>query len=729
MYEEHKARGFFAKDHEFNPQQGSKQMEKTRFKGGTGKRGYGQGGAVDPAVFKEGIKKLASFFTITDPKLKQVRQSLDDEMYTNYQMKGAVENTYNQTMKDMRDQGLTSETQQKLVHYYEGSIKDLSQEEHKWYQEAFLPAMDMYKNSLSNALKEGGKDMEFNEGVFPRFALDKGGFLDRLLEGSRQGMGGLQGRYATTPSAMKGRSVFALEKDGHRQVVTLGKNNVLTAWENGKPEVIAKFDGKLKPGMEFEDGRKLTQATLKEASDHTDVKYFQDGVEGLLRKAAELQAYTRELSTLNNIKNDPRFESFAKHEDAKDIPDNYRHLKTPVPQLRDYKFEPHIAETLEDYLTPGPEGILPKAFELANNAVIKSLFLVPLPHIANEGLHWIPERGWGWVTPDGWQRLNQFSKPAIESVLKQDKLQKDIALNGGSPLYTRVANEMYWKSRVKESLKDLNKTPGFSQLAKDIGMAPKELYNLISDTSSKTMWSIRDMMYTEAIMEKQAQGMDLKAAIKEVERHMPNYRIPNRVMGSRSLAKVMKNPLVSVFSYYHYGMAKSFTEFGKSAVGTPKERMNAIGQMAVLGTLYYLLYPEMDKFLSKVSGKPLKMRRAGGTALMENIGKVTEGEKAPQDIVRSLVTPSPMLQIPIEVLFNRELFTGQKIYDPSKKDKGKRLAEYVGKQITPIRTAMQPMEGKKSVEDTLLEYFGDVRTVDEQKELRKKLKKALEEVR
>ena len=223
-------------------------------------------------------------------------------------------------------------------------------------------------------------------------------------------------------------------------------------------------------------------------------------------------------------------------------------------------------------------------------------------------------------TPKGLKELRENSGPAIDSVLKQDALQREITQAGGQLMYPSVFNEFYWKSRIDATLKAVQKQPTFVQMAKDLAMTPVNLVSKLSEYSSKTMWAVRDMMVTELYMAEKQKNPDRtpKELMEDIERHMPSYRIPNRVMGSRSIAWIMKQPLISVFSYYHYGMVKSFGEFGNSLAAPLKgsnvdwrtakqEFVNGASKAAMLGAMYAIIYPAMDKTMEMVSGAPGKI--------------------------------------------------------------------------------------------------------------------------
>ena len=692
--------------------------------GGTGKKGFGQGGAVafDPEAIRKTIKDTFEGFKksyIRTPEVLKATRYLDDELTRNKNMSIRDETNINKAYSELQMKaGLTPELDRKFIDVLENPNTHLSPEEQHVYNETVPYAQEYFSDALKAYNEVAGKHGEYDASIFPRFAIGKGGMIDRLLQASRTGQGPIIGNRAISPSSAKTRTTFALEHpDGRRQVITLGKDNTMTAWDNGKPTPIAKFDGPIKLGQELQgdnfDGAKIKQATFSEAQQHTDTKYFPSAVESLLRKGQELRAATRVLETVNKIKYSPEFSQMAMNADKVNVPDNWRHANINIPQLRNYKFEPNLAETLEDYAGNRLNNGAVKTLEMVQNGILKALFLWPLPHMNNEGAHWVPSRGLeGWFTPKGLKDLREKSGPAIQSVLQQDKIQREITEAGGQLMYPQVYNEYYWKDRLKSTLENIHTQPNFIRLAKDLALSPAKLVSKLSEYSNKSMWAVRDMMITELYLSEKQKNPERtpKELMTEIERHMPSYRIPNRVLGSRSIATVMKQPLLSVFSFYHYGMAKSFLEFGKSIAApmrgedinwrtAKQEFVNGASKAAMLGVMYSILYPAMDKSMEMITGVPGKFRRAGGLHLVEKILKVAKGKAPIQDLVRTMITPAPASQMAIEAFFNRDMFTGQHVND--------NLKTYVPEKLSPLRTAGAVSSGKKSKKEAAMEYLLD----------------------
>jgi len=219
------------------------------------------------------------------------------------------------------------------------------------------------------------------------------------------------------------------------------------------------------------------------------------------------------------------------------------------------------------------------------------------------------------------------------------------------------------------------------------------------------MWVARDIMYVQYVRELQTLGEKrtgtkptIAEAVKEAERHLPNYRMPSEILGSRSLAKTLKNPNISLFSRYHYGMVKSMVETLKDL--NPKhlkteagraEFRDGVDTMLAIGVALSVAYPLMDLMAQQVFGPEAEQRRAGPYHLMKAVGDVASGEKDLSALIWPVFTFNPALLALGQLAFNKQIFSGKPIYHPE--DKGKDIAkdvgEYAAKQVPQLQTGMR----------------------------------------
>jgi hypothetical protein len=209
-------------------------------------------------------------------------------------------------------------------------------------------------------------------------------------------------------------------------------------------------------------------------------------------------------------------------------------------------------------------------------------------------------------------------------------------------------------------------------------------------------------------------------AIREAEKHIPNYRIPTEVMGSRAFAKLMSDPLTSAFGRYHYGVFNSYANMVRDMVGknaTMEQRVEAVGNLLALGSLVFVIYPMVSYAIQKLTGddKVKKLTRgpaAVPSAILQSLPRsekpwqatelyhrLTPGEnKQWYDFLGSSITLAPAFREGLEQFpgINRDFLTGQHIEQPGEKSPVRRVAQRIehaaGSAISPIKTIEQGIE-------------------------------------
>jgi hypothetical protein len=245
-----------------------------------------------------------------------------------------------------------------------------------------------------------------------------------------------------------------------------------------------------------------------------------------------------------------------------------------------------------------------------------------------------------------------------------------------------VRNSSYLEGMFKESAEVLKKTPQFKEIAAKLGRTPVDLYAGLSKFSNTSMWTVRDVLYTQLIMEKmRSQGLSVKQAIDSVERHMPNYRLPSRIgekmLGSklsRMASQGLGNRNIFLFSRYHHGMVKSALNTVKDMAMLDKEVLKSkqfkegIDSALAIVVAMSLVYPMLDQmaqFVVDALGtnniEEAKVRRAGVLHVFDTIKEVTDSKKDAYALASILVTLHPIIQIMIETAMNEELYNRRDI--------------------------------------------------------------------
>jgi len=662
---------------------------------------------------------------------KEAAKLLDDELYILENKAKLDEYNVNRSVEYMKESGL-DKIGPKISDAFEGKQVDLSPQEQSALDSILKPTFKTWEEEMSKASSWKGKDFNVVDDVLPRYALGKGGIMDRikglLEEGSKTWAGGK----GLGKSPVKSRTFHTLvDEQGNRTVVS-AKGGKLFAWKDGEAHDLGKFDGTYGPGekVKLSNGQEYSVKLSKgeETRTHTDQRFLDNGVEALLYKIQELKKFNAQMEFLDKITKAPEFKDHLVQTKGTP-PEDWIQFngQERIPQFKDTYFHPRLAEVLEDHLNPQNVdlGYFRKPMELINNTMMKFMFLNPLAHINNEALHYIPEKVAELSrNPGSIGSMPKTMQSSIADVLHQSPFYQDLIKNGAPLLSLRVFNEQFHNKRIQELAKAAYKQPGFKQVATDLGMKPIDLFQKISRESNKWMWATRDIMYIDAVRQTMDRGMPMKQAIAEVNKHMPAYRIPSRVLEQRWLSRVMKDPALTIFSHYHYGAMRSFGEYAKALTydlyknKNKPEAIKAAGQaaagLATLGFMFSIFYPWLDKQASEQTGKQFTFRRPGGLHFAETAEKTLHGEATPLDFLRAALSPAPTLTLPMELSYGRDPYTGKTMYDWNPRKPVSSTAKFgaemaaktvpiPGKQIKDVAT------GKQSGPEALLSYFLDAK--------------------
>ena len=608
---------------------------------------------------------------------------------------------------------------------------ELSPEEQELYDKVYKPLLE--KNiDLTKFLMDEGimKSKPLTKNFFPRQtvpmtkaerqvyedSLRAKGLLEPELEGWRKlygsvkdfmselgggDLGGFNADLQRRRGATKDRSVFVLEgNDGKRSVIEVMPGGNIIKWENindvKEPSLLTRLtnpdgsrltlSGSLDVGDKILNGT-VVHGTIPEIEYHSPFKYKRDSLAVLLDSTSQLEEQARAYQAIKNLTQSEYWPKEMKAVPAgpnDELPEGYSiplYLDR-LPALRGWAFPIKTSEVISDFAQVRDPTLLTNL----TSFIVKNMMLNPLGHMYNEGGHLYVGRGLtGWVTPPGIYRFVKYGKQAIDDVLGMSKFYTDTIKYGGAILGENTRMSTFEEGIYKKGLKEFSNTQEFKDLAKDTGKSLLNLYNELSNASSRAMWMTRNILYVQWIREVMGtkthpdgtpfSHMD---AIKYVEKHMPNYRVPSRVgeqaLGSsvsRGLSNVMRNPNFTVFSPYHYGLVNSLMntmkELGSGLKGKAgredfKDGLNRAGAIALA---LAFLYPMVDMLAQRMTGNPdAHQRRAGPFHLIHALGEVADGTKDPQALLSSIFTPNPALMGMIQFGFDRNFYTGQQIYNP-----------------------------------------------------------------
>jgi len=574
--------------------------------GGVGKKGFEQGGVVDPRVFaetlakagksaKEIVEKLNEKFgaPISDiaaavadqaiSKQKDVTEGIQ-KLSSNVPMEGkrtsafgGVEPINDALPKEITAKNVTNSFYALANRVIEDkltildTLKKIPKEEREILSsEDFYHALEADQANLTpmqralrdkyitplreelvriyNKLKDANLDPDVDASTYvPRIVPAHNRLFDPDIPigaGTYQGTTSLGAK----PGALKARKMMALvDEQGNRKIVEVDGKNIFAFDETGKPVLIAEGDKVFKRGDEV-NGYRLEDATTKEIEANTPIRYHKDALANFLYTVERMRRAERELDFLNALKSSPEWNSIAVPFGKGTPPLGWEEAQNPA--LRGWYIEPRIREVLDDFAGKGPSDVV--AFlEGTNRLIIGSLFINPIPHLLNITDHWFTQRGLtGWATPQGLKRLIDTAPIAIREVLTQGPLYREFLTHGAGLQWGRVLTQDFYQ----KLLPNLSKDPALIHLAKSFGFnTPAKLIKAAYRGSSHIMWALSDVMQMQAYLEKKAKLQSkgryesIEQVIEETEKHMPPYKVPSRI-AEKELSRILGNKAGSLVS-------------------------------------------------------------------------------------------------------------------------------------------------------------------------------------
>jgi exonuclease VII small subunit len=393
---------------------------------------------------------------------------------------------------------------------------------------------------------------------------------------------------------------------------------------------------------------------------------------------------TREFNDLAVKVNTPEYDRLL----AED-PKGYR--ETELPQFRGYVFPTRVAEMLNDFHRKAAVDGVAVAYGKINQVMRNAIFFNPLIHIPNIGNHWLVDRGvTPWQKPGDYSTLGATSVKAWKAVTTMNEDYVAALDAGAHLLFAKTKMESMAQMFLEKAGVELaaDKTLA-GHIGAELGVLnPVTWVKSVYKFSSKATWAANDIATLQRVYERmESGGLSLEQAVEETAKHIPNYRIPARVLNSRTIASILKGDSgLTMFGAYHYGALKSYGEMignlvdamrGKAAPGVVAETLDKIAALAVAT---YVIYPMLDKAAQTVTGNPnASVRRAGASTILANAQKLIEKATADSEytktgklkngvtsvdiarFVQSIVTPSVGLKVGMEFYFGRDTFNGRPI--------------------------------------------------------------------
>jgi hypothetical protein len=501
--------------------------------------------------------------------------------------------------------------------------------------------------------------------------------VHRVVKGKAPHLDALEGSAAADPimggrslprvtSSMMERVYYALkDESGNRFVVkkTDAGGELVQGGKGGGPSIPHE----IKPGNKFRVGNKtfeVVQATTKEIEENSTTRYYKNAWVNTADDLIRLKRVERAVKYLENLKQTPEFIQFATRGNMEAPP---HWIRTQLPQMEGWLMDPKLAHVFDDFYGHG-RGNLAEKLAKINRFATRSIFWQPNPHIENVAGHWVVGRGWDWVTPQGLRSVFVDTAKAIKSVITLDKNYQQMLRDGSALQLARVANQDFYQQMAKKVGMEFEKDPkrwgnifktmGFNGLADGVNA----YYNAVS----KVLWGANDIFMMQRVFELERKGLSRVHAIKEAEKHIPNYRIPSEILGSRAWSELMQNPNLFIFNRYHYGQWGSYARMVADMYkGSPKEKFDALGNMVVLGVLSMVIYPYISAGLQKLLGEPEAKKLARGPATIPTaLYELWTGDRTLNAFISGVMTMAPGTKEIGEWMSTYDWFTGRHIVEP-----------------------------------------------------------------
>ena len=378
-----------------------------------------------------------------------------------------------------------------------------------------------------------------------------------------------------------------------------------------------------------------------------------------------------------------------------------------------------------------------------SDGLVKNMMLNPFPHMHNEVVHYYASLGatkglkgkqqgiynvlfQNKEVATKWTKDTQW---AHDMVLNRKPLYMRLIGNGMSSMSMNVINTRTWSNLQEINARQFREQSGGPKTYKDSPMYAPWLglskgYAKVSEFAQYSMWTSRDVMFmqvvkqkADAVLAKQVKAWEkggkkgekpvendalYMEAVKEVETHMPTYRLPETVgpesiLGyeiTRKLSQLLQNPEIVIFSRYKHGMVSSglntlrdisasldpiLSRTGKAGKfvsdklgykeiqmhrSLKKQVRDGFESGGALAMSLYMLYPMMDALFQVLfDSDEIKFRRAGINHVLEVGDKVFSGEKGMDSLRQVLMTINPALQLAFELMMNVNVYSGESIVD------------------------------------------------------------------
>ena len=520
-----------------------------------------------------------------------------------------------------------------------------------------------------------------------------------------------------------GPNKFSVWKDGEQSIRTIERGEDAKGFKTGD-----KFEYN---GKEYTADRGTTAEITKHARDEEGqpVRYKEHAPLSVFEEHQQLASMIEHDDMIKTFKTDKALDPYRM--DARSA-EGQAKKKEGWKELHGENFEefkgiimhPDMATAIRNNFDPGlgmKNGVI-NFMRAMNQFAVRSIFWNPIPHAVNAAIHYVVARGEDWLPVefkhnswmpekigiDNYKRFVKSLAMGYDDVVHQRESLIDMNRKGAPLVMSSIdrANSHAVLGGIYNA--SLRNEPKFwNGAAQKYGLGTGvDAVKAVYDASQKILWMASDIMMSARIHELEMKGnMSREQATSHATTHMPDYVLPNRLLGSKGLPNAMADSSINMFGRYHIKVIDSLAHMTMDALGpksTVEQRRQAFGNIGALIAVGAILYPAMDKVVQTVTGnKKAEFQRRGPMGPISGLIEGAKGEKTYASTVANLATLSPAASYLSELMLNNRDFAGRNIIEPKSSfiKQGTQFAEYTAqKMISPYSTLSRavtpPAKGK-----------------------------------
>lgn len=561
-----------------------------------------------------------------------------------------------------------------------------------------------------------------------RIVLDRGTQWDKILNGTDIISTAMR---TSDPGGKPRRMMMLFDDEGNQQIVHI-KSQKVTGWTdkrsfkmgsfNDERNVANKIDHK-----EFIDrkGKKWTvgEALTDDIEKHTKFQYSKNALLNAVLDYAGVRQIERNIDFMDSLKNHRHFKDIAIKAGTQTIPEGWRTVK--FQQLRGYFFEPWTADALDSFYKDWQKGAdwVTQVGNVVNHFAVNSIFWTPVFHPMNIAAMWAYFKGLDKLNPGEWGIEAEAMKRAIISVTQHDSKYVEHLRAGAAFKTAAYDTQNFIPMTLNKAGMYVMRDPGFVEWFSNKAGIPANLVKKYFEFTSKTAWYTHDILTQQAIIAQELRGVPTAEAIRNVERIIPNYRLPSRMWreaklpewvpkyGGADLSTTYPLSLFKskwfLFGRWHYGELKALEQPLEAMIKNAPEarRTQAISQIAMLTALYLaykkLVQPEVQKLLDN---KAAYARYPGVLGLID-LAVTGDWDR----FVHWMFVTEPVAYEAAQIALNRNFWNGEPVWDPSAPFmvKAKQAGGAMAKSaVAPVAEISDVISGRKSLKQLALDYVG-----------------------